>query len=71
MPLKRPTYRAWNDELQHRKNVVRKLQKVQCLQALIHTWQAQPQDTDQYRAYMRILKTRLRVAKTQYSNMQP
>lgn len=67
----RTTFRSWQDELHHRKNVIKKLQKIQGLQALLTSWEAQPQDTDDYRTYIRDLRRRLRAAETQYQAMKP
>jgi hypothetical protein len=63
--------RTWEDELIHRKKVIKKLEKIQGLQALLDSWQATPLNTDDYRAYLRTLKQKLRTAQTQYACMKP
>jgi hypothetical protein len=67
----RTNFRTWEDQLHHRKKVIKKLDKIQGLQALLTTWEAQPQDSDAYRTYIRDLRRKLRAAETQYQAMQP
>jgi hypothetical protein len=66
----RTTFRTWEDELAHRNKVIKKLEKIQGLQALLDSWEATPQNSDDYRAYLRTLRQRLRSAQTQYACMK-
>jgi hypothetical protein len=70
MGTQRTHFSSWNEELHHRNKVIKKLEKIQGLQALLDSWEAQPQDSDDYRAYLRTLKQRLRTAQTQYACMK-
>jgi hypothetical protein len=70
MGTQRTNFRSWQEELKHRNIIIKKLEKIQGLQALLDSWEANPIDTDNYRAYLRTLKQRLRTAQTQYHCMK-
>jgi hypothetical protein len=53
----------------HRDAVVRKLERIKGLVALLDTWERKPQDNDEYREYLGKLRQRLRTARTQYQAM--
>ena len=53
----------------HREAVMRKLEKIQGLVALLDTWEAQPENTDEYRKYLGNLRQKLHSARTQYQAM--
>jgi hypothetical protein len=55
----------------HRDAVFRKVEKIQGLKALLDTWEAHSEDSDEYRAYIRELKRRVRVAEVQFKAMKP
>jgi hypothetical protein len=59
---------SWEWEQVHRQKVLRKLDKIQGLQALVDSWEAHPDpDYD----YLRQLKAKLRSAQQQYAAMKP
>jgi hypothetical protein len=64
-------FKTWNEELTHRKTVIKKLEKIQGLQALYESWEANPVDSDEYRHYMLLLRRRLRSAENQLRAMKP
>jgi hypothetical protein len=49
--------------------VTRKLEKIQGLVALLDSWEAQPEDTVEYRKYLSNLRQKLHSARTQYKAM--
>jgi len=53
----------------HREAVTRKLEKIQGLVALLDTWEAQPENTVEYRKYLNNLRQKLHSARTQYKAM--
>ena len=69
MSLQRTEPRTWEEEKEHRRKVLSKLQRVQGLQSLIDEWE--PIDSDEARDYLRELKERLRQARHQYFSMKP
>jgi hypothetical protein len=70
MGTQRTHFSSWDEELKHRSTTIKKLEKIQGLQALLDSWEAQPQDSDDYRAYIRTLREHLRRAQTQYACMK-
>jgi hypothetical protein len=71
MSAQRVNFRSWDEELAHRQNVIRKLEKMQGLESLLAEWEAQPQDSDEYRAYLLELRAKLRSVRNQYEAMRP
>ncbi len=71
MTNQRTNFRSWDEEKEHRQKVVRKLQQVQGIEALLAEWEARPIDSDQYRDYLVHLRAKLRTARTNYEAMQP
>jgi hypothetical protein len=59
---------SWDAQLIHRAKVVRKLQKIQGLQALLDAWEGHPNPDH---AYILELRRKLRSAQHQYEAMQP
>ena len=59
-------FRSWDEDRAHRETVIKKLQKIQGLQALLESWEAQP-DVDH--DYLRKLRRKLHCARTQYQAM--
>jgi hypothetical protein len=53
----------------HRDVVLRKLERIQGLVALLDTWEAQPENTVEYRKYLNNLRQKLRSARSQYQAM--
>jgi hypothetical protein len=53
----------------HRDAVVRKLERIQGLVALLDTWEENPQDNDEYRKYLGKLRQKVQSARTQYQVM--
>ena len=53
----------------HREAVTRKLEKIQGLVALLDTWEAQPENTVEYRKYRSNLRQKLHSARAQYKAM--
>ena len=49
--------------------VTRKLEKIQGLVALLDTWEAQPENTVEYRKYLNNLRQKLHSARAQYKAM--
>lgn len=66
----RTSYANWSDELKHRQCRIAKLEKIQGLEALLATWESAPADSDDYRAYIRDLKAKIRSARCQYEAMK-
>jgi hypothetical protein len=71
MSAQRTSFRSWQEELAHRQAVIRKLEKLQGYEALLAEWEAQPQDSDEYRDYLLELRAKLRSVRTQYLAMRP
>ena len=59
----------WDHDRKHREAVTRKLEKIQGLVALLDTWEAQPENTVEYRKYLSNLRQKLHSARTQYKAM--
>jgi hypothetical protein len=59
----------WDYDKKHREAVTRKLEKIQGLVALLDTWEAQPENTVEYRKYLNNLRQKLNSARTQYKAM--
>ena len=59
----------WDHDKKHREAVTRKLEKIQGLAALLDTWEAQPENTVEYREYLNNLRQKLNSARTQYKVM--
>jgi hypothetical protein len=58
---------SWDWELAHRQRVLRKLEKIQGLQALLDSWEGHPDpDYD----YLREVRAKLRSAQKQYEAMK-
>ena len=53
----------------HRDAVLRKLERIQGLVALLDTWEENPQDNDEYRKYLGKLRQKLHSARTHYQVM--
>jgi hypothetical protein len=63
-------YRSqWSHEKKHRDAVLRKLERIQGLVALLDTWESKPQDNDEYRKYLGKLRQKLHSARAQYQAM--
>jgi hypothetical protein len=71
MTAQRTHFRSWDEELAHRQAVIRKLEKLKGLESLLAEWESQPQDSDEYRAYLLELRAKLRSVRTQYLAMRP
>jgi hypothetical protein len=68
MSNQRTHFRSWDEDRAHRETVIKKLQKIQGLQALLDSWAAQPNvDHD----YLQELRRKLHCARTQYQAMKP
>jgi hypothetical protein len=59
----------WDHDKKHRDHVLRKVERIQGLVALLDTWENKPQDNDEYRKYLGKLRRKLRSARTQYQAM--
>jgi len=59
----------WDHDKKHRDHVLRKLERIQGLVALLETWEKNPQDNDEYRKYLGKLRQKLHSARTQYQVM--
>ena len=59
----------WDHDKKHRHAVLRKLERIQGLVALLDTWEKKPQDNDGYRKYLGKLRQKLHSARTQYQAM--
>jgi hypothetical protein len=59
---------SWESQLNHRKKVTAKLQKIQTLQALLQEWESNPNPDH---AYILELRRKLRSLEHQYNAMQP
>jgi hypothetical protein len=66
----RTHFASWHEETAHRSKVIKKLEKIQGLEDLIADWEANPQDNDDYRAYIRHLHEKLRSVRCQYEAMR-
>jgi hypothetical protein len=62
-------FTQWDHHKKHREAVTRKLEKIQGLVALLDTWEAQPENTVEYRKYLNNLRQKLHSARTQYKAM--
>jgi hypothetical protein len=62
-------FTQWDHDKKHRHTVLRKLERIQGLVALLDTWEKKPQDNEEYRKYLGQLRQRLRSARTQYQAM--
>ncbi len=62
-------FAQWDHDKKHREVVTRKLEKIQGLVALLDTWEAQPENTVEYRQYLNNLRQKLHSARTQYKAM--
>ena len=62
-------FTQWDHDKKHRDAVVRKLERIQKLVALLNTWEEKPQDNDKYRKYLGKLRQKLHSARTQYQAM--
>jgi len=62
-------FTQWDHDKKHRDAVLRKLERIKGLVALLDTWEKKPQDNDEYREYLGKLRQRLRSARTQYQAM--
>jgi hypothetical protein len=62
-------FSQWDHDKKHREAVTRKLEKIQGLVALLDTWQAQPENTVEYRKYLNNLRQKLNSARMQYKAM--
>ena len=71
MSAQRTHYQSWQEELGHRQKVIKKLEQIQGLEALLADWEAHPQDSDDHREYLRHLRDRLRSVRVQYDAMKP
>jgi hypothetical protein len=71
MTAQRTHFRSWQEELDHRQKVGKKLEKLQGIQALLTEWEAKPEDSEDYRDYLRHLREKLHAARTQYEAMKP
>ena len=49
--------------------MLRKLERIQGLVALLDTWEAQPENTVEYHKYLNNLRQKLRSARSQYQAM--
>jgi hypothetical protein len=62
-------FKQWDHDKKHLEAVTRKLEKIQGLVALLDTWEAQPENTVEYRKYLNSLRWKLHSARTQYKAM--
>jgi hypothetical protein len=62
-------FTQWDHDKKHREAVTRKLEKIQGLVALLDTWEAQPENTVEYRKYLNNLRQKLHSARAQYKAM--
>jgi len=62
-------FTQWDHDKKHRDAVVRKLERIQGLVALLDTWEENPQDNDEYRKYLGKLRQKLHSARSQYQVM--
>ena len=62
-------FTQWDHDKKPRDAVLRKLERIQGLVALLDTWESNPQDNDEYRKYLSKLRQKLHSARTQYQAM--
>ncbi len=70
MSAQRIGSRSWQEELDHRQKVIRKLEKLQGIEALLAEWEARPEDSDEYRDYLLELRAKHRSVRNQYLAMR-
>ena len=62
-------FTQWDHDKKPRDAVLRKLERIQGLVALLDTWEKKPQDNVEYRKYLSKLRQKLHSARTQYQAM--
>ncbi len=67
MSSQRTNFASWDEEQAHRQKVIRKLEKIQGLEALLEMWEKQPDAHE----YILELRRKLRSAQNQYRAMKP
>ena len=65
----KPYFTQRDHDKKHRHAVLRKLERIQGLVALLDTWEKNPQENDEYRKYLGKLRQKLHSARTQYRAM--
>ena len=66
----RTDYKSRSEMLTHRENRLRKISKLQTMEALIETWEKSELDSKARRQYLRELKARCRSVRQQFDAMK-